>query len=54
MATWVVHKSSFAIGLFDLVVCGVLADPEHLVVIFPFALLQLQLCILQQVLVIYR
>lgn len=52
MATWVVHKGPFAIGLFDLVLGGVLADPQHLVVIFPLALLQLQLCRLQQVLVI--
>ncbi len=49
-----VQKSPLAIGLFDLVVCGVLADPEHLVVIFPLALLQLKLCRLQQVLVIFR
>ncbi len=52
MATWVVHKGPFAIGLFDLVLGGVLADAQHLVVIFPLALLQLQLGRLQQVLVI--
>lgn len=51
-STWVVHEGPFAIGLFDLVLGGVLADPQHLVVIFPLALLQLQLCRLQQMLVI--
>lgn len=53
MATWVVHEGSFAIGFFDLVLGGVLANSKHLVVIFPLAFLQLQLCHLQQLLVIY-
>lgn len=47
------HKGPFAIGFFDLVLCGVLADPQHLIIIFPFALFQLQLSRLQQMLVVY-
>lgn len=50
--TWVVHQSSFAIGLFDLILRGILGNTEHFVVIFPLALLQLQLCCLQQMLVL--
>lgn len=48
-----VHKGSFAIGFFDLVLGGVLANPKHLVIIFPLALLQLQLRRLQQMFMIY-
>lgn len=47
-----VHQSSFAIGLFDLILRGILGNTEHFVVIFPLALLQLQLCCLQQMLVL--
>lgn len=50
--TWVVQQRPFAVGLLDLVVCGVLAHPEDLVVVFPLALLQLQLSPLQQLLVV--
>ena len=46
-----VHEGSLAVGLLDLVVGGVLADAEHLVVVFPLALLQLQLGALQELLV---
>ena len=49
--TRMVHEGSLAVGLLDLVVGGVLADSEHLVVVFPLALLQLQLGGLQQLLV---
>lgn len=48
------HEGSFAIRFLDLVLSGILPDPEHLVVIFPFALLQLHLCLLQHLLVIWR
>lgn len=47
------HEGPFAVGLFDLILSSVLANPQHSVVIFPLALLQLQLCRLQQVFVIY-
>lgn len=50
--TWVVQQRPFAVGLLDLVVCGVLAHSEDLVVVFPLALLQLQLSPLQQLLVV--
>lgn len=50
--TWVVQQCPFAVGLLDLVLRGVLAHPQDLVVVFPFALLQLQLSPLQQLLVV--
>ena len=53
MSTWVVHEGAFTIGFFDLIICGTLAHAQHLVIIFPFTLLQLQLCRFQQMLVIY-
>lgn len=46
-----VHEGPFTVSLLDLVLCGVLVHSQHLVVIFPLAFLQLQLCILQEVLV---
>lgn len=51
--TRVVQQGTFAVGFFDLVVGGVLADTQHLVVIFPLALFQLQLGRLQQMLVVW-
>lgn len=50
--TWVVQQRPFAVGLLDLVLRGVLAHPQDLVVVFPLALLQLQLSPLQQLLVV--
>lgn len=48
------HEGSLAVRFFDLILCCILADPEHFVVIFPLTLLQLQLCVFQQMLVILR
>lgn len=48
------HEGPLAVGFFDLVLGGGLADPQHFVEIFPLALLQLQLCSLQHMLVIWR
>lgn len=50
--TWVVQQRPFAVGLLDLILCGVLAHPQDLVVVFSLALLQFQLSPLQQLLVV--
>lgn len=44
--TWMVHQGPFPVSFLDLVLRGILVNPQDLVVIFPLALLQLQLRIL--------
>ena len=52
--TRMVGQCPLPVGLFDFVVGGSLAHSEHLVVILALALLQLQLCLLHQLLVFCR
>jgi hypothetical protein len=45
--TWMPLESEFAVGLFDLVVGGILGNAKQLVVVLSLGLLQLQLSLPQ-------
>lgn len=49
-----VHQGPFPVSFLDLILRGILVHSQDLVVIFPLAFLQLQLCILKELFVFWR